>query len=49
VPGRETWEAFWEGGPRNRAGGGSRSSLAFVFGDGDIVTFLNRSVEMSST
>lgn len=36
IPGRETWEAFWDGGPRNKDGGGSRRSLGFAFGDCDI-------------
>jgi hypothetical protein len=36
APGRETWEAFWEGGPRKREGGGSRRSFARVLGDCDI-------------
>lgn len=30
---RETWEAFWEGGPRKRDGGGSRRCLGFDLGD----------------
>jgi hypothetical protein len=34
----ETWEAFWEGGPRKSDGGGSRSNFARVFGDCDILT-----------
>lgn len=38
TPGRETWEAFWEGGPRNSEGGGSRSNFARVLGDCDILT-----------
>jgi hypothetical protein len=38
TPGRETWEAFWEGGPRKSEGGGSRSSFARVLGDCDILT-----------
>jgi hypothetical protein len=33
VPERETWEAFWEGGPRNREGGGSRRCLGLDLGD----------------
>ncbi len=36
TPGRETWEAFWEGGPRKSDGGGSRRSCVLVFGDCDI-------------
>ena len=36
TPGRETWEAFWEGGPRKSVGGGSRSNFALVMGDCDI-------------
>jgi hypothetical protein len=38
TPGRETWEAFWEGGPRKSEGGGSLSSFARVLGDCDILT-----------
>ena len=30
---RETWEAFWEGGPRKSEGGGSRTCLARGLGD----------------
>jgi hypothetical protein len=41
VPGRETWEAFWDGGPRNKDGGGSRSSLGLAFGDWDILACWN--------
>jgi hypothetical protein len=41
TPGRETCEAFCEGGPRKRDGGGSRSCLAFVFGEEDIITWLS--------
>jgi hypothetical protein len=46
TPGRETCEAFWEGGPRNKDGGGSRSCLAFVLGEGDIVTWFSIKCEM---
>ena len=38
APGSETCEAFWDGGPRNSEGGGSRSNLARVLGDCDILT-----------
>ena len=40
TPGIETWEAFWEGGPRKSDGGGSRSIFARDFGDCDILTCL---------
>lgn len=43
TPGRDTWDAFWDGGPRNNDGGGSRSCFAFVFGDCDIVTWYYKS------
>lgn len=36
MPGMEAWEAFLEGGPRKRVGGGSLS-LPLLVGTGDIL------------
>ena len=32
IPGSETWEAFWDGGPRKSDGGGSLC-FPLLFGD----------------
>ena len=33
VPGRDNWDAFRDGGPRKRDGGGSRTCLGLDNGD----------------